>query len=341
MIFGMRVFVSSVIVLGASVIISSPTARAQTYSPPPAESVDGYFADVLPCAKRDNEMTGRAEIQCKGELLAKKSMRELAILRNTIFARYGWDGFRKEWLRNYFHGKPWFKANPKFSYKLLSETDRKNAHLIGVHEHSITDRELNRRKDEILARYGKVWNDMPTWNVGTKQVKACTKPKGAEDGDYEGDGEFEAKDCRFRKLAWYKPNPSFTEAQVSADDRIELGLLDRALGLMSTDAERRDKSADASTSELLQLAELRQLSLRDLRILRNTIYARHGRKFKSKILQDHFAGLAWYKLDPAYSDKLLSKTDTRNIALIKTVENEFGGPITDEEHLIEPATDGA
>lgn len=51
--------------------------------------------------------------------------------------------------------------------------------------------------------------------------------------------------------------------------------------------------------------------------------------------------MGWYKLDPNFSDQRLTKTDTRNIGLIKTVENEFGGPITDEEHLIEPATDGA
>lgn len=327
--------------LATSLCLFGGTALAQTYSPPPAASVDGYSSELLPCKQRDNEITGRAEVLCTGDILAKKSMRELAILRNTIFARYGWDGFRKEWLRSYFHSKPWFKANAKFSYKLLSEVDRKNAHLIGTHEHSITDRELNRRKNDILARYGKVWNDLPEWTVGEKTVKACKQPKGAAGSDFDGDPEEQSNDCRYRKLAWYKPNPKFSEGQVSVDDRIELGLLDRSLGNLSTDAERRDKAADSSNADLLQLAELRQLSLRDLRILRNTIYARHGRKFKSKILQDHFAGLAWYQLNADYSDKLLTKTDQRNIALIKTVENEFGGPITDEEHLIEPATDGA
>ena len=273
-------------VLGFLIFCWGSTAVAQTSSPAPAASVPGYYSDVLPCTQRDNEMTGRAEVTCKGRFLEQKSMRELAILRNTIFARYGWDGFRKEWLRTHFRSQPWFKANPKFSYKLLSEVDKKNAHLIGVHEHSIPEGELNQRKTEILSRYGK-------------------------------------------------------ESLVSAEDRIELGLIDRSLGNFATDEERRDKAADSAAVQLLKIAELRQLSLRDLRILRNTIYARHGRKFKSKVLQDHFAGMGWYKLDPNFSDRRLTKTDTRNIGLIKTVENEFGGPITDEEHLIEPATDGA
>jgi hypothetical protein len=49
----------------------------------------------------------------------------------------------------------------------------------------------------------------------------------------------------------------------------------------------------------------------------------------------------WYHANAAYSDKLLSKTDERNIALIKSVENEFGGPLSDEDWLQEPAVDGA
>ena len=106
------------------------------------------------------------------------------------------------------------------------------------------------------------------------------------------------------------------------------------------DDDKRDKS-EQGLDRILKVDELRQLSLRDLRLLRNTIYARHGRPFKSQILQDHFSGMSWYKIDAAYADKLLSANDTRNIALIKSVENEFGGPLSDEDWLTEPATDGA
>ena len=51
--------------------------------------------------------------------------------------------------------------------------------------------------------------------------------------------------------------------------------------------------------------------------------------------------MEWYKQRPDYSDKLLTKNDVRNIALIRSVENEFGGPLSDEDWLTEPATDGA
>ena len=51
--------------------------------------------------------------------------------------------------------------------------------------------------------------------------------------------------------------------------------------------------------------------------------------------------MTWYKLNPAYSDTVLSANDKRNIGLIKSVENEFGGPINDEEWLHEAFSDGA
>ena len=51
--------------------------------------------------------------------------------------------------------------------------------------------------------------------------------------------------------------------------------------------------------------------------------------------------MEWYKPRTDYTDKLLSQNDVRNIAMIKSVENEFGGPLSDEDWLTEPATDGA
>jgi hypothetical protein len=314
-------------------------ARAdEPYVPAPAAAVPSYFAQPLPCTL---EREPRLHVRCDGELLESKSLRELSILRNTIYARYGWDGYRKPWLRAYFHAQPWFKPNPKFSYKQLGDVDRKNAHFVGVREQSLTDVELVRMRDDVYARYGKVWTQKPQWTLKNgKTVGACRPPKGAdldENGDLDED-TYPA--CHYPKLKWYRPNPKFSPSMLSADDKIELGLLARAMGNFALDDESRGKSEE-SLERALGLDELRQLSLRDLRLLRNTIYARRGRIFKSEVLRDHFGGMQWYKARPDYTDKLLSQNDVRNIALIKSVENEFGGPLSDEDWLTEPASDGA
>jgi YARHG domain len=316
-----------------------PSARAdQAYTPAPAASVPGYFAQPMPCkiSKRYDWIT----VECKDKLLETKSLRELAIARNTIYARYGWDGYRKAWLRDYFHAQPWFKPNPKFNYKQLSDVDRANAHFIGSQEQSLHSTALTEMRDDIYARYGRIWDDIPEWTLKNgKTVRACDRP-GDVDDTGDNDEDHPSTQCEYEKTKWYKPNKKYSPDQISADDRIELGLLARAMGNFALDERGRGKS-EQSLDQLLTLTDLRQLSLRDLRLLRNTIYARRGRPFKSEIIRDHFKGMNWYKVRADYSDKLLSANDVRNIGLIKTVENEQGGPLTDEDWLTEPLFDGA
>jgi hypothetical protein len=330
-----RIF--AVVFVAAGTSLSADTRADQPYTPPPPETVGNYWAQPLPCKI---ERDGLMHVICDNKLLETKSLRELSIIRNTIFARYGWDGYRKKWLHDYFHAQPWFKPNPQFTYKLLGDIDKKNAHLIGAREQSLTDVDLRRMRDDLLARYGKIFSEKPEWTLKDgSTVKSCRQPKGAEEGQYEDiDNQYPA--CRFAHSKTYKPNPKFNEAMISADDKIELGLIARAMGDFALDDETRGKS-ESSLDRQLTLAELRQLSLRDLRLLRNTIYAKRGRTFKSEILRDHFSGMDWYKAREDYSDKLLTLVDQRNIAAIRTIENELGGPLTDEDWLTEPATDGA
>jgi hypothetical protein len=266
---------------------------AGSYVPPPAASVPGYFADVMPCKIARDSLGGREQeprdaVSCTGGLLEKKSLRELAILRNTIYARYGWGGFRKPWLKTYFGAQPWFKPNPNFSYALISDADRANAHFIALAEQSFTTSELEERRHDLLAAYGK--------------------------------GERHSK---------------FTMDALTDDDKIEIGLIDRAMGEMASDSQLRTKE-ESSLDGILKVKSLRELSLRDLRLLRSTIYARRGMQFQSQVLQNHFQRLSWYKPDPAFSEALLTPTDKRNIALIRSVENEFGGPLNDEDWRVAP-----
>jgi hypothetical protein len=312
----------------------------EAFVPAPADQVPLYWADPMPCKLTDDGP--RISVRCKDtngkDFLQGKTLRELAIMRNTIFARYGWDGYRKEWLRNYFHSQPWFKANPKFGYKLLSATDKKNVHFIATKENAFSQTDLIEMQSTVYAHHGKVWNDKPVWRLmNGKTVTRCDEPESTAE---VVEGVLDGNDCRFERKPWFKPNPHYTDDQLTDDDRIELGLLSRAMGLFAVDGEKLD-TASQSLDRILTVTELRKMSLRDLRYLRNTIYARHGRPFKSKVLQEHFAQMDWYQVDAQYTDAKLTTTDNRNIKLIRSVEDEFGGPLGDEDWLIDPATDGA
>src|SRR5260221_8422877 len=96
-----------------SCALASPARAEPPYVPAPAAQVSTYFPEVLPCRVVRPEDQGATapmpEVKCKHHELEERTLRELSILRNTIYARYGWDGYRKEWLKAYFHAQPWFK----------------------------------------------------------------------------------------------------------------------------------------------------------------------------------------------------------------------------------------
>jgi hypothetical protein len=134
--------------------------------------------------------------------------------------------------------------------------------------------------------------------------------------------------------------------KATPSDEIEIGLLNTRLGQWVS-GEAAKPPADVSPLEdpsqldrLLTVDQLSNLSRRDLRILRNTIYARHGRQFKSKLLQEYFDTMEWYKPDPAFTEKRLTKIDVTNVRMIKSVEDAVGGPLSEDEQRAEDNMSG-
>lgn len=73
--------------------------------------------------------------------------------------------------------------------------------------------------------------------------------------------------------------------------------------------------------------DLDQLTQEQLRIARNEIYARRGRKFKDESLQDYFEGCSWYKgaIDPDnFKDELFNIYENANKDLISQYEQTKG-----------------
>lgn len=77
----------------------------------------------------------------------------------------------------------------------------------------------------------------------------------------------------------------------------------------------------------LDESDLSGYSKSELRILRNSIYARYGYKFKSEDLKKHFAKFPWYKGKEPDEGKVynrMSETEKHNIAVIKGLEDGGG-----------------
>jgi hypothetical protein len=88
-------------------------------------------------------------------------------------------------------------------------------------------------------------------------------------------------------------------------------------------------SCNSTEEKIYCESDLQKLTLSELRIKRNEIFAKHGYIFKSQDLTDHFSKFDWYKPTSHNVDDLLTETDKENINLIVQIEKEV------KKHLIE------
>lgn len=78
----------------------------------------------------------------------------------------------------------------------------------------------------------------------------------------------------------------------------------------------------SSLDKKLKKSDLENLDAAQLRLMRNAVYARHGKQFKSVDLQSLWECYTWYKVNPDYNDSLLTTVDKYNIKLIQEFEGK-------------------
>ncbi|MBL8952180.1 MAG: YARHG domain-containing protein [Myxococcaceae bacterium] len=115
--------------------------------------------------------------------------------------------------------------------------------------------------------------------------------------------------------------------KVSPEDDIELRLLSVRFGGWAGEgpapADLNALEDPSKLDKLLKLGDLDDYSPRDLKLLRNAVFARRGRPFKTPMVQGHFATVSWYKPDPAYKDARLTEIDKKNVQLILSLEQKL------------------
>lgn len=73
-------------------------------------------------------------------------------------------------------------------------------------------------------------------------------------------------------------------------------------------------------SETLNDSDIAGLSAYELRVLRNSHFARYGRKYDSPGLGDYYSTRPWYKPSDSYSDTQVTANDKANVNLILAAE---------------------
>lgn len=73
---------------------------------------------------------------------------------------------------------------------------------------------------------------------------------------------------------------------------------------------------------VINIGEFAKMNNADLRLARNTVFAKYGRIFKSKDLKEHFAKQDWYTPNPRFKETNLSKQDKDLVRLISSWEGK-------------------
>lgn len=117
------------------------------------------FTSLISCAKKKQEVIqapditdqnySTAQIVFSRDSLINKSLDDLRIIRNEIFARHGYI-FKSRDLRNYFSKMDWYDPKYENVDSLLTEVDKKNIALIISIEHQLKP---NSFKDRIVGQW--------------------------------------------------------------------------------------------------------------------------------------------------------------------------------------------
>ncbi|HEY0077199.1 MAG TPA: YARHG domain-containing protein [Pyrinomonadaceae bacterium] len=241
---------------------------------------------------------------------------ELKLLRGLVFGRRG-RVFKDPDIRNYLQERDWYKPNPEFQNSMLTETERRNLDLIRLAEAKVHE----------TVQPG----DMRYWQTRLLTAKQLGEHTGAEWRILRA--EIEAIHGRrfddqpwmqqyFEERYWYKPDERYDPKRLTSVERRNMATIDAA------QKKQRNAALSPGDMELFQKTALKEqmldgLGLYELRLLRNEVYARRGRQFRTEWLAQYFYSQPWYEPMDEFKEPELSPVEQQNIETIVRYENRL------------------
>lgn len=250
------------------------------------------------------------------ENLSPNTAAEWRVLIAEMEAIHGKTFPDEPWLQKYFEERYWYKANPNYTPAMMSEGDRKNLSAI------IAARDKQRKVAVSPGDMDKFQNAVLTEamleNVTLNEARVMRNEFFARHGKRFTTPGYKAF---YEWQDWYKPAKN--QANIKLNPIEEQNV--------KTIQAYENKIREKITTEVLNQDIFEGLFTEDLRVLRNEIYARHGRVFKDAELQKTFAAMTWYKPNPEYNDALLTETEKQNLKLIVEAEKSATSKLTEIE----------
>ena len=249
------------------------------------------------------------------------AIEDLKVLRGLVFGRHG-RVFKDYDIKTYLEAQSWYKPNPDFKNSQLNDTERRNLDLIRIAEASkhptIQPGDMRYWRDRAITAKKLGTHSGAEWKVLIAEVEAI---HGKRFDDEPWLQQY------FDERYWYSANANYDAKKLTAIERQNITTLSNAqkkqrnVALLPGDMGLFENKA-------ISEAMLKGLSLHELRLLRNEVYARHGRIFKAVWLQQYFDTQPWYNADENFKDESLSGNDKMNVdtivALEKRIHEELG-----------------
>lgn len=240
---------------------------------------------------------------------------ELANLRALVFGRHG-RTFQDWESQSYLHGFTWYKPDPKFTNARLNAVERASIDVIrgaeASHHETIQPGDLRFWMTRTITTKNLGEPPLVDLHVMHAEIEAIHGKR--FDGEPAIQRYFEAR-------YWYKPASGYDAKVLSKLERTNLDFL------ASLIKKRRALRISPGMGDMLAFQKaalppniLKGLSLWELRLLRNEVYALRGHRFTTPWILDWFSNEEWYAPLPKGQKAALSAMDHRNVASILKVE---------------------
>jgi len=257
-----------------------------------------------------------AKIALKPADLTSVPLEDLTLMRGIVFGRHG-RVFKDAIINNYLTSQDWYKPNPDFKNSSLNGIEDRNLDLIRDAEASkhrtVQPGDMRYWRTRLLTPKKLGVHSGSEWLVLRSEVEAIHGKR------FEDDPWLQQY---FDERYWYKPADRYNPKGLSATELKNLETLKLAQK-RSRNIAIAPGDMELFENKLITEQLLHGLSLYELRLLRNEVYARHGRQFQAPWLSQYFFSQPWYQPDENFKDEQLSGADKTNVETIVAYENKI------------------
>jgi hypothetical protein len=294
---------------------SSPAPLVAARPSPPAQPPPTAAPDVLLSTPEEAESVDFTRHQLALDAGGTLSLAHLRLIRGIVFGRHG-RIFKEQDIQRYLESRPWYHPNSHFSLASLNATERANLDVIrekeaGLHRY-LEPGDMRIYGDQVVERSRLRRYSSTELRILQAEIEAIHGRRFPNEPWLQ---------TYFNERYWYRPG-NYSPASLSSAERSNLALL---AGLAKEQRHLRLAPGQMGVfqNEPINEGLLRGLSLYELRLLRNEVYARHGQRFHTSWLADYFGGQDWYHPRPDFAEPALSAVENTNVQIILQHENRL------------------